>query len=107
LCLDTCHVFASGYDLRNSKVAEKFLQKLEATIGLERLKLIHCNDSKYPYGSHKDQHAHIGKGKIGLEGFKALVKNPQLKKINMVIEVPDDGRDAEDLALLKKLREGK
>ncbi len=106
LCLDTCHAFASGYDLRNSRAVEKFLLKLDATIGLERLKLMHGNDSKYPFGSHKDQHAHIGKGKIGLQGFRALINNKKLKKVNMIIEVPNDGKDAEDLALLKKLREG-
>jgi len=106
ICFDTCHAFASGYDLRNKKAVNKTLKKFDQIIGLNKLKLIHINDSKFDLNSRKDRHEHLGLGKIGLEGFKAFVHHPRLKNINMVLETPDDERgDYEtDLAVLKKIR---
>ncbi len=106
VCLDTCHAFASGYDLRDKKSVDKILRKFDEIIGLKKLKLIHINDSKTDLGSHVDRHEHIGLGKIGLEGFKALINHPELKNINMILETPEDehGDQASDLEIIKKLR---
>jgi len=104
VCLDTCHAFASGYDLRNAKAVQETLKQFDKMIGLKYLKLIHCNDSKTEFGKHVDRHDHLGKGKIGLEGFKALVQNPKLKNINLIVETNDDGWGQKgDLKILKKL----
>ncbi|MFH1866672.1 MAG: deoxyribonuclease IV [Patescibacteria group bacterium] len=106
VCFDTCHAFASGYDLRDKIAVKKTFNKFDTIIGLERLKMSHCNDSMFGLGEHKDRHEHLGKGKIGLEGFKALIKDPRLKKINFVLETPDDekGNDKSNLKILKKFR---
>ena len=106
VCLDTCHAFASGYDLRDKKSVSKTLREFEKQIGLKNLKLIHINDSKTELGSHKDRHEHIGLGKIGKAGFKELIKHPKLKHVNMILETPNDdlGSQESDLKLLKSLR---
>ena len=107
-CFDTCHAFASGYDLRSKKAVNETFKKFDKVIGLSRLKLIHVNDALKDLGSHVDRHAHIGKGKIGLAGFRAMIKMPKLKNVNMVLETkPGEGKvDArvEDLRVLKKMR---
>ncbi len=104
VCLDTAHAFASGYDLRDKKSVDKIIKSFDKTIGLNRLKLIHANDSKVDLDSKKDRHEHIGKGKIGKKGFEALVKNPKLKNINMIVETPSLEGMKKDIILLKKLR---
>ena len=105
VCLDTCHAFASGYDLRNAKAVNETLKQFDKIIGLKYLKLIHCNDSKTELGKHVDRHHHLGKGQIGLAGFKALVQNSKLKNVNFIVETNDDnGGPAGDLKILKKLR---
>jgi len=106
VCFDTCHVFASGYDLQTKDAVSKTLEEFDDIIGLDRLKLIHCNDSRFGLGEHKDRHEHLGKGKIGLAGFKALVQDKRLKNANFVIETPKDaaGDDPKNLAILKKFR---
>lgn len=106
ICFDTCHAFASGYDLRNKNAVDETLKKFDKIIGLKKLKLIHANDSKVDLNERKDRHEHIGLGKIGLEGFAALIHHPKLKNINMVLETPDDGRGdyQSDLVILKKIR---
>lgn len=104
VCFDTAHVFASGYDLRTEADVKKAFDDLDKIIGLDRLKLIHGNDSKVELDSKKDRHENIGKGKIGIEGFKTIVNEPRLKDINMIIETPGGDIRKEDLALLKELR---
>jgi len=104
VCLDTCHAFASGYDLRTKPAVDAFLKKFDAVIGLQYLKLIHANDSMLGLGDHRDRHEHIGKGKIGLAGFKALCGHPKLKNLDLILETPHDGKHIKDIALLKKLR---
>ena len=106
VCFDTCHAFASGYDLRNKKAIDKMLNEFDKTIGLTKLKLIHLNDSKTDLGKHVDRHEHIGKGKIGLSGFKAFINHPKLKKINLILETPMDEEcgHEKDLKLIKKIR---
>ena len=105
VCLDTQHSFASGYDLRSRITINKTLKQFDQIIGLNKLVLIHANDSMTELGSHKDRHEHIGQGKIGLEGFKVLVNHPKLQKIDMILETPHkDGGVTDDLKLLKKLK---
>ncbi len=105
ICFDTCHAFASGYDLRTAGAVEKTLKQFDDTVGIERLKLIHVNDSKGEVGDHKDRHEHIGEGKIGIEGFRALIDHPKLARVNMLLETPHDGKEADDIGILKKLRD--
>ncbi len=103
VCFDTAHAFASGYDLRNKKAVQKTFDDFDKTIGLERLKLIHCNDSKVDFNSHIDRHENIGEGKIGIEGFKALVNEPRLQNLDFILETPG-GKIEKDLAVLRELK---
>jgi deoxyribonuclease-4 len=103
ICYDTQHAFASGYDIRTRDAVKKTLNSFDRIIGINHLALSHCNDSLVPLGSRKDRHAHIGKGEIGLAGFHALIHEPRLKTINLILETPPDGVQ-DDLAVLKKLR---
>jgi deoxyribonuclease IV len=106
VCFDTCHAFTSGYDLRDKAAVKKTLDDFDKYIGLEQLKLVHCNDSKFGLGEHKDRHEHLGKGEVGLKGFEALVKEPRLKYVNFILETPKDdkGDDPRNLAILRKFR---
>ncbi len=106
VCLDTAHIFASGYDIRTEEAVRKTLDEFSFVVGLERLKLIHGNDSKIALGGRKDRHEHIGKGKIGIEGFRAIVNAPGLEDIDLIIETPLDkvGDDIRNLKRLKALR---
>ena len=106
VCLDTCHIFAAGYDIRSPQVYEQTIQDFDRVIGLERLKFFHINDSKKELGSHVDRHEHIGQGHIGLQGFKLLVNDPRFTDLPMVLETPkqkDLAEDIKNLAVLKKL----
>ncbi len=104
ICLDACHVFAAGYDLRTPVEVKATLKKFDRLVGLKRLKLIHGNDSKFGLGEHRDRHEHIGQGQIGVAGFKALLTHTKLKTVDVVIETPWDSTYQKDLQLLKKLR---
>jgi len=108
ICFDTAHAFASGYDLRDQKTVRETFKEFDRQIGLENLKLIHANDSLAPFNSHKDRHAHIGEGEIGLAGFSTMVKICQKLKINFVLETPHqnhlDPALLKDIKNLKKLR---
>ena len=103
VCFDTAHAFASGYDLRNKKAVQKTFDDFDKIIGIKKLKLIHCNDSKVDFNSHIDRHENIGEGKIGTEGFKALVNEPRLQDLDFILETPG-GKQEEDLAVLRKLK---
>lgn len=87
-CFDTCHGFSAGYDLRNKKALTNTLNVIESNIGIENLILIHANDSKGDFLSHRDIHEHIGLGRIGEEGFKELVNHPLLKEKYWILETP-------------------
>jgi len=104
ICLDTCHAFAAGYDLRTSKSVSETLEKFEKSVGFEHLKILHLNDSKSGLGGRVDKHEHLGLGQIGEEGLSKVIKFMNKKKIPIVIETPiDDRRD--DFGNLKKARE--
>ena len=109
VCFDTCHVFAAGYDFRTKKGYERVIEAFDKIIGLHRLKVMHINDSVKDLGGRVDRHADIGKGKIGKAGFWAILHEPKLKKVNIIIETPenDDGNDIKNIKTLKKLRDQK
>ena len=88
VCLDTCHVFAAGYDMSTKPNYEKMWQEFDGTIGINKLKVIHVNDSKKEVGSHVDRHEHIGKGKIGINGFKLLFNDERFFDIPKILETP-------------------
>lgn len=106
VCFDTAHAFASGYDLRDQKSVNNTLGEFDSIIGLERLIVIHANDSLVPLASRKDRHANIGKGKIGRKGFAAILRYPKLKKKDFILETPwnDEKEVKKDLKILKGLR---
>jgi deoxyribonuclease-4 len=89
VCMDTCHIFASGYDIRNEKSFDKTIKEFDKIVGLDRLVAIHVNDSKYPLGSRKDRHEHIGKGEIGMEAFRFVVNDKRLRHAPLILETPD------------------
>ncbi|MFM7034400.1 MAG: deoxyribonuclease IV [Planctomycetia bacterium] len=93
VCLDTCHVFAAGYRLAPRTALDDTLRQFDRHIGLERLVLIHANDSKRECGSRVDRHAEIGKGKIGREAFRLIMTHPKLRRIPMILETPKEGPD--------------
>lgn len=104
VCLDTAHMFAAGYDIRTEKGFEKTFDIIDDLIGLKQVVLIHCNDSKTALSSRVDRHEHLGKGHIGIEAFKALMKSSRLKHVPKILETPkseDLQEDIENLALLK------
>jgi len=106
VCFDTCHTFAAGYDISTRKGYNKTFSDFDAIIGLERLKFFHLNDSKKGPGSRVDRHTHIGKGEIGLTGFRLLMNDPRFTHHPMVLETPkgkDLKEDRENLDLLRRL----
>ena len=105
VCLDTCHIFAAGYDIRDAEGVATTLARFDATIGLGRLKLVHTNDAKKPLGSRVDRHEHLGKGEIGEEAFRALINEPRLASIPFVLETPEsETMHKLNLELLRSLR---
>ena len=104
VCFDTAHAFASGYDLRNKEAVKKTFDDFDKIIGIEKLELVHCNDSKVELNSHIDRHENIGYGKIGMEGFKAIINESRLKNLDFILETPPH-KDRDDLEVLKKLRD--
>jgi deoxyribonuclease IV len=106
VCLDTCHVFAAGYDIRTRVGYQRMWADFEANIGLQKLGAIHLNDSRKPVGSRVDRHEHIGKGHLGLEPFRFLMNDPRLRDVPMILETekdPDMAHDRENLATLRSL----
>lgn len=103
VCLDTCHAYTAGYDLSGEAGHERLMHEIEQTVGLKKLLLVHLNDTKDSLGSHRDRHEHIGKGKIGISGFKRIVNDPRLAHAAFILETPKDSRDA-DMRNLKVVR---
>ncbi len=104
VCMDTCHIFAAGYPLSEPKEYKKTMKQFDDCIGIDRLKIIHMNDSKKEFGSKRDRHEHIGKGFIGLEAFRNIVNDKKLKKVPMILETPKGDELLEDVENLKLLR---
>lgn len=107
ICLDTCHVFAAGYDIRSAEGYRRTLRELDACVGLRRLKAIHLNDSVQGLGSRVDRHAHIGAGRLGLEAFRLMLNDRRLRRVPMVLETPKDDdfirADRRNLGRLRRL----
>ena len=102
VCLDTCHVFDGGYDIVNN--LDGVLTEFDRVIGLHRLKAIHLNDSKNPFGSHKDRHACLGDGNIGLDALTRLVRHPALQGLPFCLETPNELPGyAREIALMRSL----
>ena len=89
VCLDTCHVFAAGYDIRTPETYAETMRQFDDAIGFPWLQVIHANDSQKGLGSHADRHAHIGEGEIGLEAFRLLGNDPRLAGLPVIVETPD------------------
>ena len=106
IAIDTCHLFVAGYDLRTKKAVEETLGKINEAVGLRRVGVVHVNDAKGTLGSHRDRHEHIGRGRIGREGFRALVNHPALAALPFILETPKrDTRNREmDPLNLRTLR---
>jgi len=104
ICLDTCHLFAAGYELRTEEGLNQTLKEFDQTIGLDILKLVHLNDSKGALGSGLDRHEHIGLGMIGANGFKALLGHEKIADLPMILETPVDSR-RDDIGNLEVVRE--
>lgn len=107
VCFDTCHAFAAGYDLRNRDAVHQVVGIIDDIVGMDRLLVIHLNDSKGDLGGHLDRHEHIGMGKIGEAGFFAILHHEKLKDLPMVLETPVDERrsDAGNIAYVRRLSE--
>lgn len=111
ICLDTCHLFAAGYDFRDREGLDRLLEEVDGQIGLGRLKLVHANDSKRAKGSRIDRHEHIGQGCIGVQAFSCWINSPALRETPFILETPKGrdalGRDLDwlNLNILKRLRE--
>lgn len=103
VCIDTCHIFAAGYDIRTDAAIEKTLKEFDETVGLEYLCAFHLNDSMKPFGSRRDRHAHLGEGEIGIECFRYLMKHPKLRDIPKYLETPKGPEVwVEEIAMLRK-----
>jgi deoxyribonuclease-4 len=108
VCLDTCHIFAAGYDIRTADGCLQVMDDFDRVIGLENLRALHLNDSKMPFASNKDRHEQIGEGEIGVDAFRALLNDTRLSGLPGVLETEKDSDgdyDRKNLALLRSLVE--
>ena len=105
VCIDTCHAFAAGYDLRTAEACDKTFAELESVIGFEYLKGMHLNDAMKILGSHVDRHMPLGEGMIGMECFRYIMQDARFDDIPLILETPDEQRWPEEIALLKSLAE--
>lgn len=105
VCLDTCHTYSAGYDIKTAKAFENTLQEFDTLVGIHFLKAMHLNDSKKAFGSRVDRHESIGKGSLGLGAFKFIMNDPRFDNIPMVLETPDQSIWEEEIRLLYSLVE--
>jgi deoxyribonuclease-4 len=103
ICLDTAHAFTAGYDLATAQGLDHMIEEFDALLGLPKLKVLHLNDSKAPFGSKKDRHWHIGKGDIGRSGFAKIINHPKLAHLPGIMETPRRS-DADDHRNMKVMR---
>jgi deoxyribonuclease-4 len=104
VCVDTCHILAAGYDIRTPETYAATFTDFDQTIGIDRLRCFHLNDSQKGLGSHVDRHAQIGEGEVGLEAFRLIVNDQRFNGLPMILETPKGEDLAEDITNLAKLR---
>jgi deoxyribonuclease-4 len=104
ICLDSCHLYASGYDVTDAKSVEALVRQLDAGVGLDRLRALHINDSAAPLGSNRDRHANIGEGVMG-EGLGTFLAHPELQHLATYLEVPGAAKSGPNADEIRKLRE--
>ena len=107
VCLDSCHLLASGYEIRSPKALAEVVDECERTFGLERLRCLHLNDSKMPLGSNRDRHANLGEGELGEEGIRVFLAEPRFQGLPVLLEVPGPdghGPDKGQIDIAKRLR---
>jgi deoxyribonuclease-4 len=105
ICLDSCHLYAAGYDFTSGDGIDGMIAELDDRIGLEHVEYLHLNDSKHPLGSEKDEHEHIGEGEIGAGGFDRFINHPALRDKPMVLETPENGKGyAWNIERIRELR---
>ena len=105
VCIDTCHLFASGYDFRTIKDFEKTFDKFDKIVGFQYLKGMHLNDSKKDLGSRVDRHAPLGDGFIGIDAFSFIMRDKRFDNIPLILETPEPGRWADEIKLLRRFSE--
>lgn len=103
VCIDTCHIFAAGYDIRDEKSYHETMDQFDKIVGFDRLAGMHINDSKKPLGSRVDRHAPLGDGEIGLKAFELIMKDPRIDDIPLILETPEPERWPEEIKMLKNL----
>jgi deoxyribonuclease-4 len=103
ICLDTAHAFTAGYDLATAQGLDHMIEEFDALLGLPKLKALHLNDSKMPFGSKKDRHWHIGRGDIGRSGFSKIINHPKLAHLPGIMETPRQS-NADDRRNMKAMR---
>ena len=107
VCLDTCHLYAAGYDFTDADGMDDLVEEIESTVGVEHVHYLHLNDSKHPLGSEKDEHEHVGEGEIGEAGFRQFVNHDALRDTPMVLETPEDDKGfAWNIERVRELRTG-
>lgn len=105
-CLDSCHLFAAGYDFRTEADMESMIADIDDQLGVENVHYLHLNDSKHPLGSEKDEHEHIGEGEIGEAGFRQLITHDSFSDLPMVLETPVDDKGYEwNIDMVRELAE--
>jgi deoxyribonuclease-4 len=107
VCVDSCHLLASGYDIRTPAGMDGVLAEISAKIGIERVGSLHLNDSQTPLGSGRDRHANIGEGELGQKGCTAFLSEPRFERLPCALEIPgadNEGPAAADIELCRKLR---
>ncbi len=108
ICLDSCHLLASGFDIRTTEALDEVIEEFDSKVGLDRLRCLHLNDSKIPLGGNRDRHAPLGKGEIGRDGLAVFLSDPRFDKLPTLIETgaaEDSAPGKADVRLAKKLRE--
>jgi len=105
ICIDTCHIFAAGYDLRTRSAYEKTMEAFDRIVGFGRLRGVHLNDALSDFGSRVDRHASIGKGSIGREAFRLLMRDPRFDDVPILLETPNHKLWEEEILMLRNLAE--
>ncbi|MDP9025535.1 MAG: deoxyribonuclease IV [Candidatus Eremiobacteraeota bacterium] len=107
VCLDTAHAWAAGYEINSKVGVDRFIEEAKSKIGLDRIAMFHFNDTEVPLGGNRDRHWHIGEGKIGFEGFRALLAHAELREKTAILETPgEDADDERNLATIRAIERG-